>query len=525
MGDGALAIDLGSSSVRAIVFESSGAPEGSETSLAARPGAMARRLRHLSTTKPGQATFSAASYLDDLVACIDELHSQGSLDGVRAVATDSQWHSVVAVGADGTASSEVISWADTQAGEARAGRGPGTERGSHDWEDLRQRTGCAYAAMYWPRKLPWLRQCLGQPLPDWARFVGLAEYVGLHLLGDPSMSVSMASATGMLETASQSWDAEALDLAATQEKELPPIAPAGWRGRLQGEWARRWPELAGVDWWPCLGDGAAANLGVGCDTPKRAALTVGTSAAARAVRPRASAQARLAASLWRYCVDSERFVLGAAYSSGGQLYSWALSLWEGASTAPTGATGGAAGAAGGVSHEVRYDLAMPVGAGSDGVIVLPWHAGARPPATPVGSGRGCVLGLGLGHGGAHITSAAVEAVCFQLADGLAALEEAAGDDLVPVVNGGAIERAPWWQERLASCLGREVFVTDVPETTARGAAAQALGVDLAGAAPPGRRVEPVGQDIGPLAEARQRWREYYSELVPIVAPASASAEA
>jgi sugar (pentulose or hexulose) kinase len=168
------------------------------------------------------------------------------------------------------------------------------------------------------------------------------------------------------------------------------------------------------------------------------------------------------------------------------------------------------------AHEVRYGLAMPVGAGSDGALVLPWHAGTRPPATAVPAGEGTVVGLRLGHTGAHIVSAAVEAVCFQLAGGLSDLEADGGQQLEIVANGGAIERSPWWQQRLAATLDRPVLCSTVPETTARGAAANALGVQLSASQVDGIMVEPVKSDVPALAQARRRWLDWYDRLLPIV---------
>ena len=72
MGQRVLALDLGSSSVRAIVFEADGA--GGLTMV---EGALARRPRHVRAEEPGQATFDPDDYLADLVACIDELHDRG----------------------------------------------------------------------------------------------------------------------------------------------------------------------------------------------------------------------------------------------------------------------------------------------------------------------------------------------------------------------------------------------------------------------------------------------------------------
>ncbi len=519
--------------------------------LAAIPGALARRPRHLVATEPGQATFDAADYLSDLVACVDEVQAGGYLEGVSDVALDCQWHSLLAVDRDGSAVTDVISWADTRPARPRL---EGPDLTPEALEDLRQRTGCASAPMYWTWRVPWLME----GLPDGAgelsfpRFLGLSEYVGLELLGDASMSVSMASGTGLLSTLSRQWDEGALELAGVGPSALPELASPGWEGRLSGDWRQRWPELGGARWHPAMGDGAAANLGVGCDGPRRAAITIGTSAAVRVVSangpaPRgpvplqspgtvpasgpAPALPHLPAGLWRYCVDHERVVTGAAFSSGGQLYEWALSLWQGPSgsgpavapghnEAPTSLTGsgeGHQGGGAGPAVSVMFDVEVPVAAGSDGVLVLPWQGGTRPPAPLVPAGRGAVVGLGFGHSGAHIVSASVEAVCFQLAGGLADLESSSGPGLEVIVNGGAVERSTWWRGRLAATLGRGVLFSSVPETTARGAVAAALGVELGASDVEGEVIEPVAADEAVLAHSLRRWADCYRTLLPLVA--------
>jgi gluconokinase len=525
----ALALDLGSSSVRAIVFEVAGGGMVAQVE-----GALARRPRQLELARSGQATFDPDGYFADLVACVDELQERDLLRGVNDVGVDSQWHSVLPLDAAGRPLGEALSWADTRARSylPPAAPPPGDQR----LEALRQRTGCAYAGLYWTRKVPWLLAEGGAG--GAARFVGLPDYVYWRLVGDVSTSVSMASGTGLLATATLEWDPEALELAGLTASRLSPIAPPEWLGQLAGEWRKRWPALAEARWHPVLGDGAAANLGAGCERPGRAAITVGTSAAVRAVRP-APDRAELAAGLWRYVVDHDRVVVGAAYSSGGQLYRWALSLWEGAGGAPrpgpSSATTGEAGGVGGAGSStafrpagkpspVRYDVEMPVPAGSEGVGVLPWHSGTRPPAEEVPADEGVVFGLGLGHTGAHIVSAAVEAVCFELAGGLADLEGGmpgdegtAGPIAKPlaevVAGGGAFEGSRWWRQRLASALCRPVLFASDPETSARGAAAAALvaSADVT----QGELVEPVPEEVAALAEARRRWRRWRDALLPL----------
>ena len=142
------------------------------------------------------------------------------------------------------------------------------------------------------------------------------------------------------------WDAEACALAGARPAELPTARA----GRLAGPAAcrrtpRRWPALRDAAWAAPVGDGAASNIGSGGVDASRAAVTVGTSAAVRLVQaaPAGAAAAAAAGGLWRYRVDHDRIVTGAAYSNGGNLYAWArreLRLPEGAALEEALATTG-----------------------------------------------------------------------------------------------------------------------------------------------------------------------------------------
>ena len=95
---------------------------------------------------------------------------------------------------------------------------------------------------------------------------------------------------------------------------------------LQGAWATRWPALADVPWLLPVGDGAAANIGAGCDTPDRVALTMGTTGAMRVVV--GPELARVPDGLWLYRVDGPRALLGGATTEGGNLYAWLRTLLQ-----------------------------------------------------------------------------------------------------------------------------------------------------------------------------------------------------
>src|SRR5690606_34581506 len=148
----------------------------------------------------------------------------------------------------------------------------------------------------------------------WASF---AEFLEWRLFGRRRCSLSMASGSGLLHVHRLEWDPEALEMAGVRSDALPELVDtdAPLRGLLR-EHAARWPELAGIDWFPALGDGACANLGSGAVGLERIGVTVGTSAAARALwRP--DGPVEVPEGLWTYRLDRRWWIAGGALSNGG----------------------------------------------------------------------------------------------------------------------------------------------------------------------------------------------------------------
>jgi len=432
-----LAIDLGTSSVRALVFDQDGR---------AVPDVLARRPSGLRVDDHGTAELDPDGVVEAVGACLDELAERGDLDGVETVALSCAWHTVLAVDAGGRPLSAALTWADTRAAAL------GDELAGHtDPRRLHAETGAPLHVTFWTVKLPWLARQLGTAP---AAYLGLAEYLAAGLLGDAGASLSMASGTGLLDLGTADWNQRALELAGVGPAALPTLHQPGWSGSLTQAGARRWPALAAARWHPAWGDGAASNVGAGCVSPAFANVNIGTSAAVRTVHDAPGAP--LPPTLWRYRVDERRVVTGAAYSGGGNLWRWArevLALPDDEATEAALAT---------------------VPPGSGGVAVLPYHAGARAPLQ-LPSGSGAVLGLSLATTAVEIVAASLEAVCFGLADGLDDLEPTLPGTPAVVASGGGVTASRWWQQTLANVLGRPVQVSDEPEASARGAALLALG--------------------------------------------------
>ena len=123
---------------------------------------------------------------------------------------------------------------------------------------------------------------------------------------------------------------------------------------------------------------------------------------------------------------------------------------------------------GGMSYADLDRAAAEIPAGSDGLILLPHLAGAvSPVAAP--NARGAVKGLTLAHTRGHFARAIMESVAFLLKDNANALRELGMHlSCVRALGGGA--KSPLWAQIKADVLGLPVSVGCCEEPVALGAA-------------------------------------------------------
>ncbi|MFT4040145.1 MAG: FGGY family carbohydrate kinase, partial [Thermomicrobiales bacterium] len=159
-----LAIDAGTSSVRALVFDNAGNPiEGAEAQIPYR----------IETTPDGGATFPAPELFGLTVATIDQLVEAigDAASEITAAGTTSFWHSLLGLDADGAPCTPIYYWSDIcSAPDALALR-----------EELNanavwQRTGCRLHPSYWPAKLRWLQRTEPKMVAQVARWCSFPEY-------------------------------------------------------------------------------------------------------------------------------------------------------------------------------------------------------------------------------------------------------------------------------------------------------------------------------------------------------------
>jgi gluconokinase len=448
-----LALDVGSSSVRALAYDERGREV--EGTLARRTYEPVYGRDGSAELDPGVLTGAAREVLEETGAALGA--------AADAIGISCFWHSLLLLDERGRPLTSVLLWQDRRAA-------PQANRlaARLDTAAVHARTGAVLHPSFWPAKLAWLAAERRDLLSRARHAVSFAEYLFLQLTGKLRMTLSSASGTGLLDIGTLAWDSELLDAIALDPGVLPPLShdPAG----------------TGTPVLPPLGDGACSNLGSGCTERERAAMMIGTSGAYRVLHRADRREAR--PGLFCYLLDESRIVEGGAVSDGGNLHAW-------------------------LKRTLRLDNPRLDAPGEHGLTFLPLLGGERSPGWNVHA-AGAVAGLTFDTGANDLYQAALEGIVYRLAEVASLLAEVRE----VVATGHALLASPDWIQLVADVLGRPVAASAVAEGSARGAAVYAL--ERLGAepdpAPLGRQYEPDPRRTEIHAAARQRQRELYERL-------------
>lgn len=436
--DRIIGLDIGSSSVRAGLFDHTGS---------LRRNTLVKIERKLKATADGGSELDPDGAFRQVVQAIDGVVRAIGSSCVSHAAMCTFWHSLIGIDEKGIATTPVYGWADNRSRDHVK-----TLRKRFDEIAVHNRTGARLHSSFWPAKLLWLKKDNPDVWKRTSQWISFSDYIALRLFGATSTSISMASATGLFDLRRCVWDVELLKFLRLKPANLPPIAEseAGYK-RLNSRFARRWPELRNAEWIAAIGDGAANNIGEGCVNAGKAVLMIGTSGAIR-VAYTGDPPANIPPGLWCYRIDRDRVIVGGALSDGGGLLDW-----------------------------LRANLNLPKNAESiiakrlpekSSVTVEPFFAGERSTGYDENA-RGAILGLTMANDAVDIYQAAMEAVARGFAEILLQIET-----ILPIGqiigSGGALKHSPVWRRIVSGALGREITLSSTPEASMRGAVLLAL---------------------------------------------------
>jgi glycerol kinase len=330
---------------------------------------------------------------------------------------------------------------------------------------FRERTGLVLDPYFSGTKIEWL---IGAGVDPGAAFGTIDSWLTFKLTGRHATDYSNASRTLLFDIGSLRWDPELCEMLGVPPDSLPEPLPSACVYGETDVFGGSVP-VAGI-----AGDQQAALYGQVCHAAGDGKNTYGTGSFvlenAGTERP-ASEEGLLTTVAWGvgervdYALEASIFVTGAAV----QWLRDGLGIIEQASE--TEALAGALDS-------------------NDGVYFVPALTGLGSPHWDPYA-RGTIVGLTRGAGRAHLARATLEAIAYQTADAVRAMEAAAGVEFPELkADGGGVVNA-WLMQFQADVLGVPVVVPEVAETTAVGAAF------LAG----------VAIDLWTEEETRAMWRE------------------
>src|SRR5215207_517321 len=478
-----LGLDLGTSSVKALLMEESG------TALGEGSAPYSVRAPH-----PGWAESSPDDWWAAVLRATDAAVGRRGAE-VTALGLSGQMHGVVLADERGRPLRPAILWADARSGEELS-----AYRGLD--ESLRHRLANPPAVGMAGPTLMWLRNHEPDDYAS-ARWALLPkDWLRMRLTGEAAAEPSDASATLLYDLLADDWSYSAVEDLGLRAELLAPLVPsAGVAGTLTKDAAGALGLWEGLPVAAGGADTAAAMLGAGLLRPGPVQLTVGTGGQVVTPKDSPDPDPHGRTHLYRAAVPGLWYSM-AAIQNAGLALEWVRKVL-------------------GASWEEVYEEAFTVSPGSGGVAFLPYLSGERTPRFDPGA-RGAWTGLGLDHTRGHLLRAALEGVAFALREGQDALEDLGID--VPelrLAGGGASGKAgDPWRQLLADVLGRPLRL--LPEeissvASARGAALLAgLASGVYAAAGDTLRLTPEpeetvtpGETVEDYGAAYERYRELY----------------
>jgi glycerol kinase len=257
-----------------------------------------------------------------------------------------------------------------------------------------------------------------------------------------------ASRTALLSLATLDWDVVLSDLFGIPLAALPAVCPSsGSFGTCAAI-----PELAGVPIVAMIGDSHAALVGHGRYQPGTVKATYGTGSSLMMLTPELVTEAKQVARTVAWSSEgAAHFALEGNIAMSGAAVQWVGEFL-------------------GLAHSVEDAAALAATVpDAAGLILVPAMVGLGAPYWDAVA-RGLMTNVERSHTAAHLARAAVDAIAFQVADVLEAMESAAHVTLPVLLADGGATRNDALMQMQADVLGRPVHRSTQEDLSARGAA-------------------------------------------------------
>jgi autoinducer 2 (AI-2) kinase len=503
-GDLTLAIDAGTGSCRAVIFDADGTQLGyGQREWTHRPEAGV----------PGSQVFDTAANWPLIAASVREALATSGVAPARiaAVAAAAMREGMVVWGADGRelwACPNVDSRASAEA-EALVASGAA---------ERIYGTGGDWVAITSPARFRWLAAHRPELL-DAARHVGmLSDWIATRLCGVYATDPSIGSSSGLFDLAARGWSSELLELVGVDPAIMPDVVEGGTPiGQVTREAAAETGLVEGTMVVAGGADTQLALLGIGRIDPGQATIVGGTFWQHTCVLDRPLIDPGMRLRTLCHSVSDRWMIEGIGFWSGLAMrwFRDAFCDSERAQALEEGVD----------PYVVMERAAMRVGPGANGVVgVFSNLMEARRWVHAAPSFMGFDISAPERAGRAECVRALEESGAYVSRGHLEIVAEVAGAGLEEIVFTGGAARGDLWPQILADVLGRPVHVPVEKESTALGAALLArvgarldddLGSALARVVRRERTFDPAPTAVERYGELYANWRELYARALDL----------
>ncbi|MEH7306586.1 gluconokinase [Neobacillus drentensis] len=472
-----IGLDIGTTSVKACVFDLQG-----------KLIAVAERMNTFNYPKQGWVEQNPIEIEQSAVQAIKEAIQKAGIEKNELVSIgfSAAMHSLICVNEQGSPISPALIWADgrsyIQAETLIETMG----------KEIYSKTGTPVHPMTPFVKLLWMKETKYEPYLQAKYFMSIKEYILQSWFNQRVIDYSMASATGLFNPDTHTWNQKLLSLIDIHEEQLSRIVPpteilTGINPQIAEEMGinSALPFVIGA------ADGQLANLGIGAILPGEVAVSVGTSGAIRQI----TRSVKISENQETFCYSftENTTIIGGPTNNGGIALQWLKELLNDPRD---------------FSEFLAEAEKVPLGA--DGVIFHPYLNGERAPIWNQRA-KGNFFGLSVTHKREHFIRAVLEGITFNLYQIGKALERLAGKHQKIYVNGG-LSRSPFWLQMMADVFEAEIYVPESYHSAAWGAAWTALvAVGKVNSFEEIKKNIPMGEAIVPNVENSEKYRIIYEK--------------
>ncbi|MGY6704274.1 xylulokinase [Roseinatronobacter sp.] len=464
-----LGLDLGTSSLKGLVIDDSGAVLAEATA----PLNVARPAPGWSEQDPADWIAAAGTVLRALSGKVD-------LGAVAGIGLSGHMHGATVLDASDKVLRPCILWNDTRA-HAQAAALDADPR-------FRTISGNIVFPGFTAPKLVWMADEEPDLFAQVAKVLLPKDYLRLWLTGAHVAEMSDAAGTSWLNVGARDWSDDLLAATGLTRDHMPALVEGSAQsGGLRSELAQEFGLRAGIPVAGGAGDNAATAIGLGIARGGQGFVSLGTSGVLFAATDGYAPAPETAVHTFCHALPDTWHQMGVILAA-------------------TDALNWFAGIAGASPAELTADLGALQA--PDRALFLPYLGGERTPLNDAGI-RGAFIGLDHATDRAAATRAVMEGVVYALVDCQQALA-ATGTQLDTLLAAGGGARSEYWLSALATALDLPIHVPQAGDYGAALGAARLGLMAATGAGADAMPLPPIARSFDPVTDKTQAFQDGYA---------------